>query len=297
LSGLEVNEQHRNTRKVPATSRDEVGRAKLARPHAIPLERLGAGVIVAVEAVSLRRSVPLAIVTVLTSMAWSGTAGAYRPFDQTDAGVAETHDIELELGPVDYQHEPSGGTYIPGFILNYGVVERVELVFDAHHVFLFGGPDPAAGRRQLDTELLGKVVVRQGVLQDRPGPSVAIEAGAILPTVPVAGGVGAALTVVASERWPALALHLNAEADYTRAGTFAFIGGAILEGPNAWKVRPVGEFFFSHDDGAPVMLSGLGGAIWRATPHLAFDAAGRLARQDDGRVIEIRAGLTWSFEI
>ena len=159
------------------------------------------------------------------------------------------------------------------------------------------GPTPAAGRRQLDTELLGKVVVREGALQDRPGPSIAIEAGAILPTVPVAGGVGATLTVIASERWPALALHLNAEGDYTRAGRFVFTGGAIIEGPDAWTVRPVGEFFVSEEGSAPVTLSGLAGAIWRVTPHLALDAAGRLAREDDARVIEIRAGLTWSFPI
>jgi hypothetical protein len=283
--------------KVPATSRDEVGRAKLARPHAIPLERPGAGVIVAVEAVSLRRSVPLAIVTVLTSMAWSGTAGAYRPFDQTDAGVAETHDIELELGPVGYQHEPSGGTYIPGFILNYGVVDRVELVFDAHHAFLFGGPDVEAHRRQLDSGLFAKAVVREGVLQDRPGPSIALELGALLPTVPVAGDAGLAVTAIASERWPALALHLNAEGDYTRGGTFAFIGGFILEGPDAWTVRPVSELFVAHQTDLPVTVSGLGGVIWRATPHLSFDSAFRLAREGSEQEIEIRAGLTWSFPI
>jgi hypothetical protein len=256
-----------------------------------------AGVIVAVETVSLRRSALLGIVTALTSWVWSGTARAYRPFDETDADVAETHDIELELGPIGYLHQPTGGTFVPGFILNYGVVPRVELVFDAHAAFLWGGPDVAARRRQLDSELSAKVVVREGVLQDRPGPSVAVEMGALLPTVPVAGSPGAALTAIASERWPALALHLNAEGDYTRDGTFAFIGGAIVEGPGAWTVRPVGEFFFAQETSAPVTLSGLAGAIWRASPHLAFDAAGRLARQDDARVIEIRAGLTWSFGI
>src|SRR5580692_10035181 len=132
-----------------------------------------AGVIVAVETVSLRRSALLGIVTALTSWVWSGTARAYRPFDETDADVAETHDIELELGPIGYLHQPTGGTFVPGFILNYGVVARVELVFDAHAAFLWGGPDVAARRRQLDSELSAKVVVREGVLQDRPGPSVA----------------------------------------------------------------------------------------------------------------------------
>jgi hypothetical protein len=224
-------------------------------------------------------------------------ARAYRPFDQTDAGVAETGDVELELGPIGYLHDPTGSTYIPGFILNYGVVHRVELVFDAHHAFVFGGPDVEARRQQLDSALLAKVVVREGVLQDRQGPSVAIEAGALLPTVPVAGGAGVAVTAIASERWPALALHLDAEGDYTRDGTFAFIGGFIIEGPDAWTVRPVGEFLFSQETSLPVTVSGLAGAIWRATPHLAFDAAFRLADEEGEREIEIRAGLTWSFRI
>jgi hypothetical protein len=245
--------------------------------------------------VSARRSVLLSILAIVVAFTAPGIVRAYRPFDQTDAGVAETHDVELELGPVGLLHAPTGWSYVPGFILNYGLVHRVELVLDAHRAFVFGGPDVEARRRQLDSALLGKVVVREGVLQDCPGPSVAIEAGALLPTVPVAGGAGVAFTVIASERWPALALHLDAEGDYTRDGAFAFIGGFIVEGPDAWTVRPVGEFVFSQEGSLPVTVSGLAGAIWRVTPHLSFDAAGRLADQEGERQIEIRAGLTWSF--
>jgi hypothetical protein len=247
--------------------------------------------------VSPRRSIPLALFLALAASGRSRPARAYRPFDQTDADVAETGDVELELGPVGYLHDPTGSSYVPGFILNYGVVHRVELVFDAHHAFVYGGPDVEARRRQLDSSLTAKVVGREGALQDHPGPSVAVEAGALLPTVPVTGGAGLAVTAIASERWPALALHLNAEGDYTRDGTFAFIGGFIVEGPDAWTVRPVGEFLFSHEASLAVTVSGLGGAIWRATPHLAFDAALRLADEEGERELEIRAGLTWSFGV
>jgi hypothetical protein len=253
--------------------------------------------IVVVTVVSPRRSVLFAVVLVLTSLSRLHAARAYRPFDQTDADVAETHYVELELGPVGYLHDPTGSTFVPGFILNYGVVHRVELVFDAHRAFLFGGPDVDVHRRQLDTGLFAKAVVREGVLQDRPGPSIAMEVGALLPTVPVAGGAGVAVTAIASERWPALALHLNAEGDYTRDGTFAFIGGFILEGPDAWTVRPVSEFFVSHQTDLPATVSGLAGAIWRATPHLSFDSAFRLAYEGREQEIEIRAGLTWAFPL
>ena len=33
---------------------------------------------------------------------WCGEAVAYRPFDGTDAAVAETGEMEIELGPVEY---------------------------------------------------------------------------------------------------------------------------------------------------------------------------------------------------
>jgi hypothetical protein len=33
---------------------------------------------------------------------WCGEAVAYRPFDGTDAAVAETGEIEVEFGPVEY---------------------------------------------------------------------------------------------------------------------------------------------------------------------------------------------------
>jgi hypothetical protein len=252
---------------------------------------------VSVTLVSPRRLVLFAVVLVVTSFSWVRGARAYRPFDQTDADVAETHDVELELGPIGYLHDSTGSTYIPGFILNYGVVHRVELVFDAHHAFLFGGPDVAAHRRQLDTGLFAKAVVREGALQDCPGPSVALEVGALLPTVPLAGDPGMSVTAIVSERWPALAIHLDAEGDYTRDGTFAFIGGFILEGPDAWAVRPVSEFFVARQTDAPVTVSGLAGAIWRARPKLSFDSALRLAHQGSAEEIEIRVGLTWSFGI
>jgi hypothetical protein len=240
-----------------------------------------------------------AAIWVALAVAVPRPARAYRPFDQTDAGVAELHTFELELGPVGYIQQPSGGVFVPGFIFNYGAIDRIELVFDAHKSLLFGGPDAAAERRRLNTELLVKGVLREGALQGGQGPSLAAEAGAFLPTLPAAGGPGASLAFIASQRWPALALHLNIEGDLTRDGHVAFIGGAIVEGPDAWIVRPVSEFFVAQqsDSGVSPTLSALGGAIWRYKPSLSFDAAVRLAREAGERVVEVRAGLTWTFEI
>jgi hypothetical protein len=243
----------------------------------------------------MRRLLALAASAVI--VAASTRALAYRPFDETDASVTPTGEVELELGPFGYTHDPAGGTLTPGFIVNWGAVPRLELVLDAHNSLLFDGPDLAARRRALDTSVTGKYVVRQGVLQGAAGPSVAVEGGPILPTIPAAGGVGLALTGIVSERWTAGAVHVDAETDLTRDHRFAFIGGAIGEGPDAWSVRPVAEVLFVHTPDVSRTISGLAGAIWRASERLSFDAAGRVARADDATIYELRLGLTWAFEI
>jgi len=231
---------------------------------------------------------------VLASWLWAPPARAYRPFDETDADVSALHELVLELGALGYTHDAAGGAYTPGFILNYGIVPRVELVFDAHHAILYGGADVSTRRRALETSMLAKGVVRRGCLQGEAGPSVAVEAGAILPTLPAEGGYGAGLTAIVSERWENAALHVDLEGDYTRAHTGAFIGGAIVEGPDRWTVRPVAEPLVAKERGTPAVLSLLGGAIWRTSDHLAVDGAVRAARQGDGTIYEVRAGLTWT---
>jgi hypothetical protein len=240
---------------------------------------------------SSSRAIPIALVASLLAAA---PAQAYRPFDETDAEVAETREFELELGPIGYTHDASGGSYTPGFILNYGIVPRVELVFDSHNALLWGGADAGARRRALTTAMLAKGVAREGCLQGQTGPSVAVEAGALLPTIPAEGGVGAALTTIVSQRWSAASLHVNVEGDFTRQHTFAFVGGIIGEGPITWTVRPVAEAYVARDANTPAVVSGLGGAIWRAGEHLDLDAAFRVARQGPATIYEARAGLTWT---
>jgi hypothetical protein len=224
-------------------------------------------------------------------------AWAYRPFDQTDAGVAALHTMELELGPVGYVHQPFGSSYAPGFVFNYGVVDRVELVLDAHQSFLFGGPQVDARRRRLDTGLLAKGVLREGSLQGGSGPSVAAEIGALLPALPVAGGVGGSLAFIASQRWPAVTVHFDVEGDITREDDLAFTGGAIVEGPDAWTIRPVCEVFAATESGYSTTVSGLIGGIWQINRAVALDTAARAARQEGVRTVELRAGLTWTFGI
>ena len=63
------------------------------------------------------------------------------------------------------------------------------------------------------------------------------------PALPVAGGVGGSLAFITSQRWPAVTVHFDVEGDITREDDLAFTGGAIVEGPDAWTIRPVCEVF------------------------------------------------------
>jgi hypothetical protein len=63
--------------------------------------------------------VALAAAAMLTC--WAGAARAYRPFDGTDAAVAETGEMEIELGPVEYLRDGADRTLLaPDLRINYG---------------------------------------------------------------------------------------------------------------------------------------------------------------------------------
>jgi hypothetical protein len=50
-----------------------------------------------------------------------GAARTYRPFDGTDAAVAETGEVEIELGPVEYLRDGADRTLLaPNLRINYG---------------------------------------------------------------------------------------------------------------------------------------------------------------------------------
>src|SRR6516164_2723866 len=62
---------------------------------------------------------------------WCGEAVAYRPFDGTDAAVAETGEIEIELGPVEYLRAGAERALLaPDLRINYGFVPRWEAALE-----------------------------------------------------------------------------------------------------------------------------------------------------------------------
>jgi hypothetical protein len=223
-------------------------------------------------------------------------ARAYRPFDSTDAAVAERGQVEIELAPFGLVQEGSDQWLVaPSMILNWGFADRWELVLEGRHFVHLGAAGPEPRLRIADAALSVKTLLREGSLQDQDGLSVATELSALLPTVNGDDGAGAAGALIVSRRWDAATVHLNGAVSWRRSHELGLFGGLIAESPDAWTVRPVAEVFLEGERDLPITLSGLLGAIWRLRNDLSLDAALRLARVGGVDITELRAGLTWGF--
>src|ERR1700682_2741396 len=189
-------------------------------------------------------------------------AYAYRPFNSTDAAVAKGGEMELECGPLGYVVD-AGGRFlvVPSAILNFGLTDEWELVIEGRNFLLV--PPVSAGRRDTlrETALSLKGVLRQGTLQERSGPSVGLEVGLRLPGVGIDPGFGASVTGIVSQRWSAMTLHINGAFLVTHDHSLGGFGGAIVEGPFTWAVRPVVELMVEANSGRTV--AGLVGGIWQ----------------------------------
>ncbi len=84
-------------------------------------------------------------------------------------------------------------------MLNLGIFPGWELVVDGQNFVGFDVPFNQAKDRLLDTDVLAKAVFLPGVLQGVVNrPSIAAEAGPLLPNVNGESGVGASLDVIVS---------------------------------------------------------------------------------------------------
>jgi hypothetical protein len=233
-------------------------------------------------------------VAILLAFAWCSRALAYRPFDGTDAAVAEAGRIEIELGPAHYLRQSSERTLIaPAVTLNYGIAERWEAVIEGQLAHRLSADSGKTGL--VDDGAFLKRVLREGSLQDKPGPSMAAEFGVLLPEINGESGTGASLAGIVSQRWPWVTLHLNVQWAVTRQHREDLFLGTIVEGPQDWVVRPVGEIFQEREAADTRTSSALIGAIWRVRDDVSVDAGVRRARLDDHALREIRVGMTFSF--
>ena len=221
---------------------------------------------------------------------------AYRPFDQTDADVAELHRWELEIGPVALRRSRDELILVaPSLILNYGAAPHVELVVEGKNERAVGHGGADADRRWKPQELAVsiKAVVRRGSLQGEPGPSIAVEPSVLLPGRDQAG-VGGQVGVIVSGAADAGALHFNLVPALSRTHAAAGTIALIAEGPRGWRVRPVAEGEYYKERSLMGVASMLAGIIGRGGESWTFDAAVRLEHADQN-VVEGRAGVTWSF--
>ena len=226
-------------------------------------------------------------------------AAAYRPFDGTDADVAEPKVFELELGPVQYYRQGSQNFLnTPALVLNFGLGADTEFVIDANQFVAIGSLQDGVSRVSfLGDDVLLKHIFREGTLQEQTGPSIAAEGGVLTPEVNGSAGVGGSLDIITSYRWAWGTAHWNEWFEYTRDHHADLFTGVILEGPHDWVVRPVSELFYDKDFAADQTASILVGAIWTVAESLSLDVALRGARIGDQYAAEVRLGFTWAIPL
>jgi hypothetical protein len=103
---------------------------------------------------------------------------AYRPFISTDAALVDSKEIEIELGYSTLQREQGETSFIiPRVVINYGMFKNWEAVAE-----LAVQRSPDAELNLIDAGVFVKGVLREGMLQDKEGVSVAVEGGPLLPS-------------------------------------------------------------------------------------------------------------------
>jgi hypothetical protein len=240
---------------------------------------------------TLRRTVAAALGGALV-FGFTSVAHAYRPFDGTDADVAETGEFELECGSA---YTAIKGTFTqltaPWLVLNLGIYHRFELVLETNNVL---AQRPAGGvlDQLQETHAFVKAVLRKGVIQDQTGPSIAVEAGPWLPNPNGEIGVGGSADFIVSIKIQRLILHLNLMGAYQLDHHVQGFASLIGEGPHALAVRPVFELVAQHTLDGPTLYSGLAGGIWAATKDLDVDLGLRGASTDQVPSAQLRLGFT-----
>ena len=220
---------------------------------------------------------------------------AYRPFVSTDASVVHKNKWEMELGVFKLTHQnKENEIVVPSARINYGIIDNWELVGESDMQIYKEGKDRDFEIRDPAVSLKG--VLRDGILQNKDGPSLAIELGALLPSTVKGerntgfGGVG-----ILSYKFFNLVYHINSgiELDRSEVGPNA-IWGVILEYPFEGSFRIVGEVNGIVKNEDLPETSGLIGFILRIK-EIDFDFGARKSFSDAAADWELTSGMTFSF--
>ena len=146
-----------------------------------------------------------------------------------------------------------------------------------------------------------KAVLKEGVLQDKPGLSVALEAGPLLPsTVRGERRVGFEGVGIVSGQLAPLTFHLNAGGGIDRVGARPFVTwGVIGELPVLPGLRLVGEVNGESVEHERANTSALLGVIWQpdARRELWIDAGIRRGISSAAADWQATLGLTFAFPL
>jgi hypothetical protein len=177
------------------------------------------------------------VVFLLVTTSLAGKAFAYRPFDGTDAAVADPGEMEVELQPAGVKRADKQNTLVaPATVLNFGLIKNWELVLETRAETPLSASGPTIWT---DSGAFLKHVLRPGVLQDQSGPSIATEFGVLLPDSIGSTGVGASVAGIISQRWDWGTAHLNIAGQLTRDQH------ADLFTPPPGSIRPRGRHFWN----------------------------------------------------
>ena len=119
------------------------------------------------SSVRSRRRLFACALLVLGATVWCGRASAYRPFDGTDAAVADLGQLEIELGLFGLLWQQANKTLIaPAAIVNYGFAKNWELVLQGQLETPLSSSDPSSFTM---AGAFLKGVLRPGSLQEKTG--------------------------------------------------------------------------------------------------------------------------------
>lgn len=184
----------------------------------------------------------------------ASAAHAFPPYRSTDAETADPWDLEGRLGLIRYTRDEGEDTYTsPLLRINFGLPHRVELTGEFEYL-------PAEGE-------VGDAAVGLKWVPYFHDLSLGIEVLALLP-VSSEGGAGVESSLLATQRWKPVKLHLNAGGFYDARPTPVENGwrAGLLGEIELGRFRPGVELFAKQVLSEPVAIQGGGGVIVKLGP-------------------------------
>jgi hypothetical protein len=226
----------------------------------------------------------------------SSNGWAYRPFFSTDAAVTDPQEEEIELGYFTLDQAQGKQTFtLPSLVLSYGLRRDIEVLGE-----FAVARDPTGALNIVDPGLFARAILKEGVLQEEEGPSVAVEVGPLLPsTRPDERHVGFKAIGIVSGQVEPFTLHVNVGggSDRTKARPSG-IWGVIGELPIRPSLRLVGEVAGESTKGALPNNTVLLGVIWQpSASEVYLDTGLRRGLSRGAADWQFTAGVTFSFSL